>query len=327
MSQAAAARVLTETGAGRRLALAEALLTTILWGSSYIIVKLALRELGPLTITALRYFLGGLLLLPFAAAGLKRRQVSLRGWWKWLALAGLLSYTLGNGAMGCALTMLEATTTSFLNSSIPVFVLIGSLLWLRESPSMWQAAGVVASMGGAALYFLPQRASFHPTGVAIMMAGVAAYAGSSLVSRYIARSRQVPTLALTALPLVIGGGALLPGALAAEGLPRFGLAAGLLIGLLVLVNTITAYLLFNHAYRVLTAVQMNVVLNLMPFVTALLAWWTLGERLTGLQFAAMGVMVISVLLVQAGRTPQQAAAGTRLSLRRSNVQPRKDIPG
>lgn len=64
------------------------------------------------------------------------------------------------------------------------------------------------------------------------------------------------------------------------------------------VNTAFAYLLFNHALRQLTATEANVILNLSPLGTALLAWATLGEHLLAMQWGAMGVVVAGVTLAQ-----------------------------
>ncbi len=113
----------------RALALLEALLISMVWGSSFIFVKIALIELGPLTIGGLRYFLGFVCLLPF----LRRRSFTLtRTQWLRMALLGFSAYTLANGALFWALRFLPATTGSFLMSLITVTVLLGGIFWLRE---------------------------------------------------------------------------------------------------------------------------------------------------------------------------------------------------
>ena len=116
----------------RALALFEALLVSMVWASSFIFVKMALTDLGPLTIGGLRYFLGFACLLPF----LKRRSFSLpRAQWVRMALLGFSAYTLGNGALFWALQFLPATTGSFMMSLITITVLLGGAFWLREIPS------------------------------------------------------------------------------------------------------------------------------------------------------------------------------------------------
>ena len=83
----------------RPLAISEALLTTTIWGSSFVFVKIALPYFGPLTIAALRYFLAFLLLLPFL--GRHRRTLRTIPSYLWLRLfmIGMSAYAVGNGAL------------------------------------------------------------------------------------------------------------------------------------------------------------------------------------------------------------------------------------
>jgi uncharacterized membrane protein len=116
------------------LALVEAIFVNIIWASSFIFVKLSLKDLGPLTIGGLRYFIGFLVLLPFMLR--KGRLDALpRRMWLRLLLIGLSAYTIGNGAMFWSLKYLPATTVSFMMSTITLLVLFGSIFWLKEIPT------------------------------------------------------------------------------------------------------------------------------------------------------------------------------------------------
>ena len=64
------------------------------------------------------------------------------------------------------------------------------------------------------------------------------------------------------------------------------------------VNTFIAYLLYNHSLRHLTTVQVNVMLNLSPVGTALIAWGALGERIGSFQIMAMFMVIIGAILTQ-----------------------------
>ena len=59
-----------------------------------------------------------------------------------------------------------------------------------------------------------------------------------------------------------------------------------------------AYVLYNHSLQTLTALEMNVMLNLTPLGTALLAWWLLGEKLGFVQIIGMVIMIVGVVFVQ-----------------------------
>jgi drug/metabolite transporter (DMT)-like permease len=290
----------------RAAAVAEGALAMAIWASSFALVKLALPAMGPLTIGGLRYFLAFLVLLP--ALIIRRsplRAISRRLWLR-LFLIGLASYAIGNGAMFLALEHLEATTVSFLNNLIPIVVLGAGALWLREVPTRWQALGVLIGVGGSALFFSHGMGALDPAGLPYVLVGIFGFAAFSLLGRGVARDREVDTLTLTALPLGMGGGLLLAVALPLEGLPAPDPLAWSMVLVMTLVNTVLGYLLYNHALRKLTALEMNMILNLTPLVTALIAWALLGERLLPVQIAAVVVVIAGVSLVQVGRRPAAA---------------------
>ncbi len=279
----------------RALALLEALLVSMVWASSFIFVKIALAELGPLTIGGLRYFLGFACLLPF----LRRHSFSLnRAQWLRMAILGFSSYTLANGAMFWALRYLPATTGSFLMSLITVTVLFGGAFWLREIPNRLQTLGIFIVLAGMALFFSPGLKPGEPVGLAILILSLFGFTLFGLLSRVAAVDRQVDTLTLTALPLAIGGGLLLAIAVPLEGIPSASPRTWGLILFLAAVNTALGYMLYNHSLQVLQAFEMNVLLNLSPIWTALLGWILLAEVLTGPQWAGMFVVFAGIMLVQ-----------------------------
>jgi len=282
------------------LALAEALLVNVIWASSFVFVKMALPDLGPLTIGGLRFFLGFLILLPFLW---RNGKVSLLpAQWLRLFLIGLSAYTIGNGAMFWALEYLPATTVSFLMGLITVLVLLGSIFWLKEFPNRIQTIGFLVALVGMAIFFSPGFRPGELLGLAILAIGLLGFTLFSLLGRDIARAQQVDTLILTAIPLALGGGLLLLIALPLEGWPSAPIQTWGLVLWLAGVNTAPGYILYNHSLQALTAFEMNVILNLTPLWTAVIAWFLLGERLTALQWIGMVVVILGVILAQRRKT-------------------------
>ncbi len=103
-------------------------------------------------------------------------------------------------------------------------------------------------------------------------------------------------LTLTAVPLAVGGGLLLLMALPGAEWRWNPTSIGVVLWL-TLLNTALAYVLWNRALRHLKAFEANAVVNLAPICTALLAWPMLGERLTPIEFAGMGIAIAGVVLV------------------------------
>ena len=281
-------------------AVVEAVLITIIWSSTFVIVKIGLESLGPLTIAGLRYFLGFVLLSPLLLIRKTRIGKISKNLWLRLILIGISSYTIGNGALFWGLKYVPATTGSLMMSLIPLLVLAGAALFLKEIPSGMQVLGVIISLLGSGIFFAGGLKPGEPLGLIIVIAGLIGFMTFALLGRGIARDGLLDTLTLTALPLLIGGLVTLVIALAVEGLPRFTEDSLLIVFWLALVNTAIGYWIYNHALRTLTALEMNMFMNLTPFFTALLGWIFLGESLSGIQYLGMIVIVGGVALVQLG---------------------------
>ncbi|MBI1744162.1 DMT family transporter [Candidatus Acetothermia bacterium] len=281
------------------LAVTEALLATITWGSSFVLVKIGLKYLGPLTIAGLRYFLAFLILLPFMFRNGGASVSSLTpSMWLKLFLLGLSAYTIGNGALFWGLKFLPATTASFLMSFTPILVLVAGIFWLKEIPTGLQILGMIVVLVGTALFFSSGLGASEPLGIGIVVFASASFALFGVLGRDVARAKQVDTVTQTAIPLGLGGGLVLLTALLVEGVPTFSLAALGIILFLALVNTAIAYMLYNHALQKLTALEINVLLNLSPLMTALLAWVLIDEKLGPIKIFGMWLAFGGVFLVQ-----------------------------
>ncbi|MDH5506342.1 MAG: DMT family transporter [Anaerolineae bacterium] len=283
---------------GRVVAIIEALLATFIWASSFVFVKMIITNIGPLTIAGLRYFLAFLVLLPFM---IKKSQAILDispKTWLTLALLGLSAYALGNGALFWGLKYLPATTTSFLMSVSPLIMVFAGAIFLNEVPSWLQLFGVLISLSGNAVFFSSGLHPGEPRGIAIVAFGLLGFAAFGILGRGLAREKRTNTILLTGIPLGIGGGILLLFAIPFEGWPVFDQKALLIILWLAIINTAIAYTLYNHALKTITALEMNVFLNLSPLGTAALAWLFLQESLTLHQILGIAIVIIGVSLVQ-----------------------------
>jgi len=282
----------------RTVAIAEGVLATLIWASSFVFVKIGLDYMGPLTIAGLRYFLASLLLLPFVI----RRENTNRPWtssiWLRLFLIGFSAYAIGNGAMFWGLKYLPATTASIMMSFSPLLILFAAALWLKEIPTRRQLMGVMVALAGSVLFFSTGLRVGEPLGLGIVAVGLLGFLFFGILGREIAREQKVDTLSLTAIPLAFGGGLLLLVALPLEGLPVFSVTGLGIVLWLAVINTAIAYILYNHSLQVLTALEMNVMLNLSPLGTAALAWLLLDERLSFIQIVGMFTAIIGVVLVQ-----------------------------
>lgn len=282
----------------RLLAIGEGFLASVIWASSFVIIKMGLAYMGPLTLAGLRYFTAFLLLLPLMArnGGLTRNPAP--GQWGRLFLMGLCAYPLSNGALFWGLQHVPATTGSFLFGLLPLPILFLALVWLQEVPGGLQVVGVLIALAGSVFFFSPGLSAGDPLALAVIALGVLAFAVFGVLGRDVARAGRVTTLPLTALPLGFGGGLLLLVALPLERPAPPPLEGWEAVLWLAVVNTALAYVLYNHSLQTLTALELNALVSLSPLVTALLAAIFLGERVTALQVMGLVIAVLGVVMVQ-----------------------------
>ncbi len=298
----------TETTIERRrlIAISESLLVTLIWASTFVFVKIGLETLGPLTIAGFRYFLGAVVLLPLLIKRQSLKTPISKELWLHLILIGVSAYTIGNGALFWGLKYVTATTGSFMMSLIPLLVLAGGVLLLREIPTRWQIFGVLLSLFGSVLFFSSGMQPGEPKGIVIVGVGLIGFLAFGLLGRGIARDGKLDTLTLTALPLAIGGMLSLLLALIVEGIPTFTPKSIIIVLWLAVVNTTLGYLIYNHSLRELTALEMNMILNLSPLLTAMLSWFLLGETLGMIQILGMVIVIVGVIFVQQFNNPDRS---------------------
>lgn len=169
---------------------------------------------------------------------------------------------------------------------------------MKERPRPLQLLALSITIAGSVLFFSPRVELQEPLALGLLGVAILSFSVFSVLVREVASNLQVNNIILTGVPLGIGGGILLLLAFIREGIPHIPLSVwGIIMGL-ALVNTLFAYLLYNHSLRRLTAIEANVMLNLTPLGTALIAWGTLNERLLPVQIAAMLLVVVGASLVQ-----------------------------
>jgi len=284
------------------LAIAGGCLVSVIWASSFILIKIGLSYFGPLTLAGLRYFSAFMILLPLVLVpNVSKNHNNLISTRLWLGLfgLGLCSYTIGNGALFWGLKYIPSTTGSLLNSFTPIFVIGLSILWLREKPQNKQLLGVGISLIGS-IFFFGYADTENILGICIVIIGVASFALFHVLGRNITKNNGLDTLRLTTFPLGFGGGILLLLAAVFNEWPKITLVSGGIVLWLAVLNTAIAYLIYNWSLQFLTALEMSVILNLMPLFTTFFAWFILGERPGVFRMIGMVVVIIGVILVQLG---------------------------
>lgn len=283
------------------LAVAQALLVTFLWSTSWILIKIGLQHVPALTFAGLRYVIAALILLPFALrGGVVRTFLGLSGMQRLeLLLLGLVMYSITQGAQFLALAYLPAATASLVLSMTPLVVALLATMSLNESLGIRQWIGILLTAMGAWIYFGAGTITEGQTfGLIVIGIGLVANALASLLGRAVNRRLHLSALDVTVVSMTIGSIVLLTVGVHVQGLPALPWQGWLIVGWLALVNTAGAFLLWNHTLRRLTAAESSVINNTMLIQIALLALLILGETLAMHQWLGILIVAVGTALVQ-----------------------------
>ena len=139
-------------------AILTALFVTVLWSSSWVLIRWGLDDEGlrPLTFAGMRYLLASLLLVGLVLVTPRTRATIAgmgRGKWGQLILLGLVFMAMAQGAQFVAIDSQPAATSSLVLSLTPLLVAAASTITLAERPSTRQTTGAVLIVIGAVAYF------------------------------------------------------------------------------------------------------------------------------------------------------------------------------
>jgi len=278
-----------------------ALLVTFLWSTSFVIIKIGLAEIPPLTFAGLRYTIAFVCLLPFAFTktnSIVIKNLKKKDWFK-LVLLGFLFYAFTQGTQFIGLSLLPAVTVSLWLNFTPLIVAVMAIFLINEFPTKLQWLGVVLFIVGIFTYFFPVALSENQElGLIVMTIGVLANSASAVLGRNINREAKINPVIVTIVSMGIGSIVLLIIGIAIQGLPSISFQNVLYLLWLAVVNTALAFTIWNLTLRSLSAMESSIINGTMLIQIALLAWIFLGETISAQEGIGMLIAASGALLVQ-----------------------------
>jgi len=280
------------------VALLEALFVTFLWSSSYVLVKVGLTEMPPLSLVALRYMVASLILLPLALRSgegelLRDTRTILK-----LAVLGLSGYTVAQGLQCLGLFYLPAVSVTFILNFTPLIVAVLGVVALKEYPRLHQLAGMALVLVGAYMYFNAPLGGNSLLGVGITLVSGIGWGSYLVLGRLLFVKGELNPLGATAFSMGFGTLLLALTAFSVEGLPSVSPTGWVIIIWLGVVNTALAFFLWNHSLQRLEAFEISVLQNTMLVQIAILSCMFLGEQLTAAKLVPMALVFVGALVVQ-----------------------------
>jgi drug/metabolite transporter (DMT)-like permease len=272
-------------------------LLSVIWGSSFILMKMGMQGLSPYQVASIRILSAGLVLLPF---GWRSFQAVRRERLPLVFLSGILGTFFPAFLFCIAETRIDSSLAGILNALTPIFTLLIGALFFRSQVGWRKWSGVALGFLGLVMLILSgkQQVSFTYLGYAsfILMATLLYGVNVNMVNRHLREvgSREIATVAFTMLiPLSLG-------ILAATGF--FGMertdvflastAASAVLGVL---GTAAASILFYMLLKRAGPVMSSMVTYGIPFVA--IAWGaSAGESIGEAQVACLVLILSGVYL-------------------------------
>ena len=280
-------------------------LTTLIWAAHSIVGRLAVGEIGPMTLTCLRWAVALVPILLTARPSLRRDWPALRARWVYLAIMGAAGYTAFNALFYVAAHQTSALNLSIIQGAIPAFVLIGGRAFLGVRFSVLQALGafitmlgvvVIAAQGDAAKL----KALAFNNGDVMMVVAAALYAGYTVGLRQRPHVSGVSMLAAMAVAAFITSVPLMIWEITSGGfiVPTWG--GILVLAFVALGPAFVSQLMYMRGVELIGPGRAGVFVNLVPVFGAIMAVVILGEPFAVYHVLALLLVVGGIAIAQRG---------------------------
>lgn len=263
---------------------------TVIWGSTFVMVKNALDDVQPMTFVAWRFWIATLVLVFLFRQ--QARTIS-RAEWRAGMLIGLF-LAMGYIFQTIGLQYTTSAKAGFITGLNIVLVPIFSAMLLRQAPGRWAMMGVVLATVGLALLSLNADLTLQRGDAWVMACAVAFALHIVSISHFTARHSAI-SLAIVQIATVA-----LAATLAAfvfeQPRVRLPLDTWGAIAFTGVVATALVFSLQTYVQRFTTATHTALIFSLEPVFAALFGWWWAGEVL-GLREVVGSTLILGGMLV------------------------------
>ena len=279
----------------KRLAPLYGILVAVLWGLSFLSIKVTVTILPPMTLAAARFIVACAVLPLVAVLAKADLRIALRDV-PVLILGGILGVTLYFYFENNGILLLTASESSLIIGTIPVVSVISERIFLGTRLPARVYTGSILSFAGVALIVLrPSSTSAAPLGYLYMVGAVAVWVAYTFATRKV--SRRYGRLNVTFWQSFFGLLGCLPFALreaSAWKTPSTMVVLNVLY--LGLICSAAGYWLYVATLDHLGVGKASVFINLIPVIAVIAAFFLLGDRLGPFQWLGAAVALAGVYL-------------------------------
>ncbi len=279
----------------------------IIWGSTYLAIRVAVETLPPFLMAGTRFLIAGAAMIAWTRS--RGAVPPTKAHWRTATIVGGCLLLGGNGGVVWAEQRVPSSLAALLVSMTPIWMVL--LEWARPRgtrPGRMALAGLCAGFAGVALLVGPSHGGARdladPVGTLALLIASFSWAVGSLIARN-APLPDSPMLA-TGMEMLMGGVWLLAAGLLTGEWSRVqpqqfsGASMGAFLYLIVF-GSFIGFSSYVYLLRTTTVARASTYAYVNPVVAVFLGWIVLHEAITLRTLAAAGVIVASVALITVSR--------------------------
>lgn len=278
----------------------------VIWGSTYLLNKIAVKELSPFFLASVRFSTAGILifiLCRILGISIKITKTQLRN----CIISGFLFLAFGNGIIVWALKYVDSGFAALEISAQPLVVLILMLIFQGKKIKSSSIIGVILGVIGVYLLVSQKAILSQENSVIGMLMIFACMVSWGYGSLFVGTADLPKNYFVTAAYQMISGGLILSIASLAFNEPWLNItqwSEGVFwsLGILIIFGSIVAFTSFNYLLKFVSPEKVATSTYVNPIVALLLGWYFLNETITLQSIIAAMILLTGVYFINTKRT-------------------------
>ena len=178
----------------------------VLWGGTFLAIRVAVLEIPPFFSSGVRFFIAGALLYAFMRLRGQPSPSAIE--WRSIATIALCMFVATYGALFWAAQYVPSGITAVIEATLPITTVVLEVFVFRQQPFRWRTLGSVAlGFGGVAWLLIRNDQPFPGLPCVVILAGGTAWSLGAVLTRSLPRPKSVPLAA--GAQMMVGGAVLL----------------------------------------------------------------------------------------------------------------------
>jgi drug/metabolite transporter (DMT)-like permease len=274
----------------------------LVWGSTYLAIRVADRTIPPLLMSSVRFLIAGTALYAFASRGSARptwRQ------WRSAAIVGAGLLLIGNGGVAWAETRIESGLAALIIAMMPLWLALQDRIAFGRRLSPSAVVGLVVGFGGVAILVRPGGGG-DILAMLLLVGTSACWAAASLYARGAALPENTllsASMQMLCAAVLLGAVGLATGEASGFSADSFSAKPLIAVTYLVLIGSIVAFSAYAWLVKNVRISTVSTYAFVNPVVAVVLGTLFLGEPLRWTTVTAGAAIVVAVVLIVTARAP------------------------